>query len=132
MYGARTPLDLVFKDDLFENWPRMADTAVHITVDRGSGDWTGNVGFVPPYLEECAFGTENKMVFLCGPPIMITLCMKSLEKMGFSDGQVITTLEMRMKCGVGKCGRCNIGDKYVCVDGPVFSKAELKDMPDEM
>jgi NAD(P)H-flavin reductase len=132
LYGARSYDDLVFKEDLFEVWPKMPDTKVHVTVDRGSADWTGNVGFVPPYLEECAFSPKNSMVVLCGPPIMIELCMKSLEKMGFDDKQVITTLEMRMQCGIGKCGRCNIGSKLVCVDGPVFSKAELAGLPLEI
>ncbi|MCL2008816.1 MAG: FAD/NAD(P)-binding protein [Treponema sp.] len=132
LYGARSYDDLVFKDDIFNVWPKMPDTKLHITVDRGSDEWKGNVGFVPPYLEECAFSPKDCMVVLCGPPIMINMCMKSLEKMGFTDEQVITTLEMRMQCGVGKCGRCNIGSKLVCVDGPVFSKAELADMPQEM
>ena len=72
------------------------------------------------------------MAVLCGPPIMINMCLKSLEKMGFADDQIVTTLEMRMKCGIGKCGRCNIGSKYVCLDGPVFTKAQLNELPGEM
>lgn len=132
LYGSRSYDDLVFKEDLFENWPKQPDTKLHITVDRGSPEWTGNVGFVPPYLEECAFSPENTMAVLCGPPIMINMCLKSLAKMEFSDEQIITTLEMRMQCGIGKCGRCNIGSKYVCIDGPVFSRAELNELPEEM
>lgn len=132
LYGARSYDDLVFKEDLFENWPKEPDTQVHVTVDRGTPEWTGNVGFVPPYLEECAFSPENCMAVLCGPPIMINMCLKSLAKMGFSDEQIVTTLEMRMQCGIGKCGRCNIGSKYVCLDGPVFTRAELNDLPEEM
>jgi NAD(P)H-flavin reductase len=131
LYGARSYDDLVFKDDLFEVWPKLPDVKVHVTVDRGSPEWNGNVGFVPAYLEECAFSPENCVAVVCGPPIMIELGMKSLEKMGFTDDQVITTLEMRMKCGVGKCGRCNVGSKYVCIDGPVFSKAQLAELPPE-
>ena len=131
LYGSRSYDDLVFKEDLFENWPKEPDTKLHITVDKGSPGWEGNVGFVPPYLEECAFSPDNRVAVLCGPPIMISLCLKSLEKMGFSDEQIVTTLEMRMQCGIGKCGRCNIGSKYVCIDGPVFTNAELKQLPDE-
>lgn len=131
LYGSRSYNDLVFKEDLFENWPKQPDTKMHITVDRGSPEWNGNVGFVPPYLEECAFSPENCMAVLCGPPIMINMCLKSLAKMGFAPEQIITTLEMRMQCGIGKCGRCNIGSKYVCLDGPVFSLAELNELPEE-
>jgi NAD(P)H-flavin reductase len=132
LYGARSPEDLVFKKDLFENWPKIADCKVHVTVDRGNPEWEGNVGFVPDYMEELAFSPENRMVVLCGPPIMIKFCLQKLTRMGFSPEQVITTLEMRMKCGIGKCGRCNIGSKYVCLDGPVFSMAELNELPDEI
>jgi len=131
VYGARTPGDLCFKEDLFENWPQQPDTSVHITVDNGDADWKGNVGFVPAFVESLGFVPENAMVVLCGPPIMIKFTLAGLSKLGFADHQVITTLEMRMKCGIGKCGRCNIGSKYVCLDGPVFSLAELQELPDE-
>jgi len=132
LYGARSYDDLVFKDDLLENWPKEPDTKLHITVDRPSPHWQGNVGFVPPFLEECAFKPEGCTAVLCGPPIMIEMCLKSLAKMGFADEQIVTTLEMRMQCGIGKCGRCNIGSKYVCLDGPVFTQAELRQLPQEM
>ena len=131
LYGARSKEDLVFKDDLFKNWPHCPDTIVHVTVDRGDEDWDGNVGFVPAYLEELAFQPRNRKVVLCGPPIMIKYCSESLIRMGFKKENVITTLEMRMKCGIGKCGRCNIGSKFICLDGPVFTLAELEQLPDE-
>ncbi|MDR1028824.1 MAG: FAD/NAD(P)-binding protein [Clostridiales Family XIII bacterium] len=129
LYGSRSYGDLVFKEDIFDHWPKACNT--HITIDIEEDGWDGHVGFVPSYLEEKAFSPEGKAVVLCGPPIMITFCLISLAKMGFSKENVITTLEMRMKCGVGKCGRCNIGSKYVCLDGPVFTMAELEDLPDE-
>lgn len=132
VYGARSPEDLVFKNDLFEEWPIQPDTQVHITVDKGCADWSGHVGFCPAYLEELNFPIENKIVVLCGPPIMIKLASQSLQKMGFANEQIVTTLEMRMKCGIGKCGRCNIGSKYVCLDGPVFTLSELEELPEEM
>lgn len=131
IYGARSPEDLCFKDDLFENWPKEKDTQVHVTVDKGNDEWKGNVGFVPSFLEQVNPDPKGKMVVLCGPPIMIKFCLQSLDKMGYTDDQVITTLEMRMKCGIGKCGRCNIGSKYICLDGPVFTMAELKNLPNE-
>ncbi|MDD2569194.1 MAG: FAD/NAD(P)-binding protein [Clostridia bacterium] len=131
LYGARSAKDLVFKEDLYTNWPAMKDTKVHITVDCDDEELACHVGFVPAYLEELAFKPDNRMVVLCGPPIMIKFCLDSLTKMGFSNDQVITTLEMRMKCGIGKCGRCNIGSKYICLDGPVFTMAELEGLPQE-
>ena len=131
LYGARSFDDLVFKDDILNNWPKEPNTQLHVTVDRGSSNWNGNVGFVPPYLEECAFTPKGRVVVLCGPPVMINMCLNSLSKMGFADEQIVTTLEMRMQCGIGKCGRCNIGSKYVCVDGPVFTLAELRMLPNE-
>ena len=129
LYGSRSCADLVFKEDLFENWPAAAN--LHITVDAAEDGWDGHVGFVPGYLEEKGFPPENRACILCGPPVMIRFCLESLQRMGFEKENIITTLEMRMKCGIGKCGRCNIGSKYVCLDGPVFTMAELDGLPDE-
>ena len=129
LYGSRSYADLVFKEDLFKNWPPLLNT--HITIDAAESGWEGNVGFVPAFLEEKGFSPENRACILCGPPIMIKFCLGALERMGFSKENIITTLEMRMKCGIGKCGRCNIGSKYVCLDGPVFTMAELDGLPDE-
>ncbi|MFA5536314.1 MAG: FAD/NAD(P)-binding protein [Bacillota bacterium] len=131
IYGARSPEDLCFKEDLFENWLKVRDTQVHVTVDKGDDNWKGNVGFVPAFLEEINPTPENTIALTCGPPIMIKFVLQSLAKMNFQPEQIVTTLEMRMKCGVGKCGRCNIGSKYVCLDGPVFTLAELNEMPSE-
>ena len=131
LYGARSKNDICFKEDCLENWPKEPDTDVYITTDVLSDDWEGHVGFVPAYIEEIGFHPEGKKVVLCGPPIMIKLGSESLLKLGFAREDVITTLELRMKCGIGKCGRCNIGSKYVCLDGPVFTLAELDELPDE-
>lgn len=131
VYGARSSKDLVQKVELFENWPKAKDTHVHLTVDVASDDWDGHVGFVPAFLEELNPSPEGKATITCGPPIMIKFVLQSLAKMGYKPENIITTLEMKMKCGIGKCGRCNIGDKYVCKSGPVFSLAELQTMPNE-
>ena len=101
----------------------------------GRGDieqegWDGHVGFVPSYLKELAFDT-NRTALLCGPPIMIKFTLAGLEELGFKRDQVYTTFELKMKCALGKCGRCNIGDKYVCKDGPVFRFDELDELPNE-
>jgi sulfhydrogenase subunit gamma (sulfur reductase) len=130
LYGARTPGDLVQTKDIFENWPSRPNTDVYLTVDREVEGWKGHVGFVPSYIKEVGFST-NKVALVCGPPIMIKFVLQTLEEMGFKKDQVYTTLELKMKCGVGKCGRCNIGDKYVCKDGPVFRCDEIDELPDE-
>lgn len=129
IYGARSKADLCFKEDLFENWPKVPNMEVFVTIDREEEGWDGHVGFVPSYVEELAF--KPQVTVVCGPPIMIKFTLPGLQKMGFADKDIITTLEMRMKCGVGKCGRCNIGSKYVCLDGPVFTLEEMKDLPQE-
>lgn len=133
LYGARSPIDLCFKEELFSIWPKEKDTKVYLTVDRAldEDDWGGNVGLVPHYLEEINPSPKGCISFTCGPPIMIKYVLLSMEKLGFTPEQIITTLEMKMKCGIGKCGRCNIGSKYVCLDGPVFSLKELQELPAE-
>lgn len=131
LYGARTYQDLVFKEELFNIWPKMLETQVHTTLDVRSEGWEGKVGVVPKILRELNPQKENTVTFTCGPPIMIKYTLEALKELGFSDENIITTLEMKMKCGIGKCGRCNIGDKFVCLDGPVFSLKELKAFPQE-
>lgn len=131
IYGARSPADLCFKDDLFNNWPKVENCRVDVTVDRGDDTWQGHEGFVPAFVEELKPKPEGKVAITCGPPIMIKFVLQSMEKLGFKDEQIVTTLEMRMKCGIGKCGRCNLGSCYVCLDGPVFTLAQLKKLPNE-
>ena len=132
VYGARSTDDLVYKRELQE-WVDMPDVSTVLTVDPGGEDesWKGEVGFVPTVLEKVNPSPENAVVITCGPPIMIKFVLVSLSKMRFAPDQIVTTLEMKMKCGLGKCGRCNIGPAYVCKHGPVFDYAELRELPDE-
>lgn len=132
VYGARTVNDLVYKSELKE-WEDRPDVKMVTTVDPGgqSADWKGEVGFVPAIVEKIAPTSENTIAIVCGPPVMIKFTFPVLERLGFRDDQVYTTLENRMKCGVGKCGRCNVGKLYICKDGPVFSKEELNLIPAE-
>jgi sulfhydrogenase subunit gamma (sulfur reductase) len=125
LYGARTPQDLCFKYDL-EAWNRNPTVKVITTVDAGDKTWKGKVGLVPVVLQELGPSPANALAVTCGPPIMIRYTLLALEKLGFTPPQIWTTLEMKMKCGVGKCGRCNIGPLYVCKDGPVFSFEEIR------
>jgi NAD(P)H-flavin reductase len=132
VYGARTVADLVYKHELTE-WQAMSGIKTVVTVDPGgeTPDWNGEVGFVPTVVEKTAPVSENTVAIICGPPIMIKFTLPVLQKLGFKDENIVTTLENRMKCGLGKCGRCNVGSVYVCKDGPVFNYSQLKDLPDE-
>ncbi|MBT1071319.1 FAD/NAD(P)-binding protein [Pelotalea chapellei] len=132
VYGARTQADLVYKRELQE-WEQRGDVRLVKTVDPGGNgpDWDGQVGFVPTILAETAPSADNTIALVCGPPVMIKFTLPVLEKLCFGDDQVYTTLENRMKCGLGKCGRCNVGNVYVCKDGPVFTAAQVKAMPME-
>lgn len=124
LWAARSPDLLIFTDE-YEGWRSAPDTSVHLTVDRGYEDWTGNVGLITELLEQVHPSFDNAVTITCGPPIMIHFVTLTLRKLGFALDQMLTTLEARMHCGVGKCGRCNIGGKYVCVDGPVFWQSEI-------
>ncbi len=130
LYGSRSMDDLVQLKEIQEEWMNTPGVNVHLTIDREQEGWEGHVGFVPAYLKELEFSTD-KTVLVCGPPIMIKFTLAGLIEMGFDKTQVYTTLELRMKCGVGKCGRCNIGSKYVCKDGPVFRCDEIDELPPE-
>ncbi|MGD1995640.1 MAG: FAD/NAD(P)-binding protein [Anaerolineae bacterium] len=124
LWAARSPDLLVFTDE-FDDWRSAPDTELRVTVDEGDDDWTGNVGLITELLEEVAPPSENAIAITCGPPIMIHFVFLTLQKLGFTPQQKLTTLEARMHCGVGKCGRCNLGEKFVCADGPVFWQHEI-------
>lgn len=124
LYGARTPKDLVFKDEL-ERWSKVKDVEVHTTVDCRDDDWCGCVGVVGALLNKIK-PCSDAVAVTCGPPIMIRFVSRDLSNMGFTDDRIILSMERMMKCGVGKCGHCNIGEKYMCVDGPVFTLFEMK------
>ena len=127
-YGARSSRDIMYKAD-FEELARKA--IVQLSVDAAEDGWQGYTGFVPANLMDKAPSPNNAIAITCGPPIMIKFVIQNLQKLGFTDEQIYTTIENKMKCGVGKCGRCNVGKDYVCVKGPVYSWAELKTLPQE-
>ena len=132
LYGARSVDDLVYKTEL-KTWRDMDNVRTLYTVDPGgeTPEWDGEIGFVPTVLEQAKPDPANTVVITCGPPIMIKFVLVSLDSLGFSFDSAYTTLENRMKCGVGKCGRCNVGNVYVCKDGPVFRCSDLTDLPQE-
>jgi NAD(P)H-flavin reductase len=122
--GARTPQDLVFQAE-FPVWMSAPQTKVELTVDRGDDHWKGRVALVPDVVKELAPSPGDAIAIICGPPIMIRFTIAKLRNLGFKDDQIVTTLEAKMKCGLGKCARCNIGEKYVCQDGPVFTLEQI-------
>jgi NAD(P)H-flavin reductase len=130
VYGAKSEAELVYKDELAE-WVARDDIRTVLTVDPGgqSPNWKGKVGFVPSVLKETPIAAANCVAVVCGPPIMIKFSLPALGEKGFALDRVYTTLENRMKCGIGKCGRCNVGPAYVCKDGPVFTAEQLAHLP---
>jgi NAD(P)H-flavin reductase len=133
LYGARSVADLVYKRELTE-WEKRKDVKLIRTVDPGgeTPEWDGKIGFVPTVLEESGIkGDANSVAVVCGPPIMIKLTIPVLKKIGFLPGKIYTTLENKMKCGLGKCGRCNVGNFYVCKHGPVITAEKLETLPAE-
>jgi NAD(P)H-flavin reductase len=130
VYGARTPLDLVYVNEL-EEWAKRDRVRVIQCVDPGgeSPGWTGEVGFVPHVFERSEVPAGNAVALVIGPPVMIKATLPVLDRMGMKPLDVYTSLENRMKCGVGKCGRCNAGPVYVCKEGPVFTLEQLQRLP---
>ncbi len=117
--GARSPSDLVFVNE-YESWSALPNTKLELTVDRGDANWKGRVALIPAVVKELQLSPDNTVAIICGPPIMIRFVLVELKALGFAPQQIVTTLEAKMKCGLGKCARCNVGEKYICQDGPVF------------
>jgi NAD(P)H-flavin reductase len=132
IYGARTPGMLLYRDELTA-WEKRDDIRMHITVDATDDpEWKYHIGFVPTITDQKApEGNADTYAIVCGPPIMIKFTQPVLDKLNYAHENIIMSLEMRMKCGIGICGRCNIGTEYVCKEGPVFSLDQLNRMPKE-
>lgn len=127
LYGARTPRDLVYKEEL-RAWAARGDVELRVTVDRGDPEWQGHVGVVPTLFERVRLQPASTLAFVCGPPVMIHFVVQDLLQRGFPEEAVISTLERMMQCGVGKCNHCTIGHRYVCRDGPVFSYRQMREL----
>jgi len=131
--GARTVADLVYKAEMRE-WERIERVRVVRTVDPGgeTPGWDGEVGLIPDVFERLRPEPDGRIVVVCGPPIMLRFMLVALDRLGFPPEHVVTTLENKMKCGVGLCGRCNVGRFFVCLDGPVITAAKLKSLPADL
>ena len=130
IYGSRSKQDLVDYEEILNEWSAEDGIDVHLTIDREQPEWDGHVGFVPNYVTELKPDVTSTVI-MCGPPVMIKFTLSGLMNLGFQKNTIYTTLELKMKCGLGKCGRCNIGNKYVCKDGPVFRLDQLDELPNE-
>ena len=124
LWAARHPSLLVFTDE-YDEWRAAPDTALHLTVDQPDEGWKGSTGIITELLAKVAPSPENAVTITCGPPIMIYYVTKLLAELGFAAKDNYVTLEARMHCGLGKCGRCNLGEKLICVDGPVFNMEDV-------
>jgi anaerobic sulfite reductase subunit B len=122
LYGARTPGDLLYTDELV-GW--AAQATVEVTVDAAATDWLGRVGVVPQLLERAPFDAEEASAFVCGPEVMIHYTVEALRARGIPDERIFLSLERDMRCGVGLCGHCQLGPTLICRDGPVYSQAEV-------
>jgi len=133
LYGARTPSDIIFKED-HPSWGRIPDTTLLLTVDSvpEGQEWAYHVGVVTSLFGKMGTTPRDSLALICGPEIMMRFAVKGLLARGFQEDQICLSMERRMRCGIARCGHCQLGSKYVCKDGPVFSYREIKDLPDHM
>lgn len=131
LYGARTPSELLFKNEL-KLWGERDDVELYLTVDRGDETWTGNTGVITTLFRDISVYPRNTVAVTCGPPVMYRFVLMELFGKGISEGNIWLSLERRMKCGVGKCGHCQINNVYACQSGPVFSYKEIKGLEEAL
>lgn len=131
LYGARNPAELLFKDEL-DKWSKRDDLELHLTVDRGNENWPGNVGVITTLFKHISVNPRNMVAVTCGPPVMYRFVLMELLGKGISEGNIYLSLERRMKCGIGKCGHCQINNVYACQSGPVFPYPEIKGLEEAL
>jgi sulfite reductase subunit B len=130
LYGAKTPDEICYKDEI-KSWKKFNNTEVLLTVDTPTEEWDSNVGVVTTLMDKAKLDPGNCTLYVCGPPIMLHFVILRLLENQFNERDIYVSLERYMQCGIGKCGHCNIGDKFVCIDGPVFSYNEIKNLPEK-
>jgi sulfhydrogenase subunit gamma (sulfur reductase) len=131
LYGAKRPAELLFRDEL-EQWAARDDVEFHVTVDRGDETWTGNIGVITTLFPKITVDPRNTVAVTCGPPIMYRFVLMEMLGKGIPETQIYLSLERRMKCGVAKCGHCQINNLYACKEGPVFTYAQIKNIPEAL
>ncbi len=131
LYGARDPSQILFRQEI-EQWEARDDVEFHVTVDRADASWQGHVGVITTLVPPLRLDVSRTVALVCGPPVMFKYAIMALRSKGLSDEQIYLSLEGHMKCGLGKCGRCQVGHLYVCYDGPVFCYADIKDIKEAL
>ena len=131
LFGARTPKEQLFLDEL-ALWKERKDVEYLETVDRGDEEWKGNVGVITTLFPKINVDSQRTYALIVGPPVMYRFAILEAKTKGIPDDQIIVSLERRMKCGVGKCGHCQIQNLYVCQDGPVFRYSEIKGLKEAL
>jgi sulfhydrogenase subunit gamma (sulfur reductase) len=131
LYGTKHPSEILYNEELLE-WADRDDVEFHMTVDRGDENWTGNVGVITTLVPRITVNPRNTVAATCGPPIMYRFMLMELLGLGIPETQIYLSLERRMKCGVGKCGHCQINELYCCQDGPVFRYADIKGLEEAL
>ena len=131
LYGARNPSELLFKDEL-ETWRKREDVELRVTVDRGDETWKGHTGVITTLFKDVSVNPRNTIAITCGPPVMYKFVLMELFGKGILEGNIYLSLERRMKCGIGKCGHCQINSVYACQSGPVFSYRDLKGLEEAL
>jgi sulfhydrogenase subunit gamma (sulfur reductase) len=124
IFGARSPEDILFKEDL-EKWQKAKDIVLYTAIDIPHEGWEGRVGLIPAVVRDVNIKPDDRIAVICGPPVMIRFTVAAMKDLGWPEHSIYTTLEMKMQCGIGQCGRCNIGEKFICKDGPVFRLDEI-------
>jgi NAD(P)H-flavin reductase len=127
LYGARSP-DLFIFDSERAEWEKRKDIEYRVTVDRPAPGWTGHVGVITTLVPDLVLDLPKTEAVIVGPPIMYKFAILALRSKGLRDEQIWVSLERKMKCGVGKCGHCQINNVYVCQEGPVFNYGKIKDL----
>ncbi len=131
LFGARTPSDRLFVSELSQ-WAARNDVEFLETVDRADASWKGNVGVITTLFPKCTIDPARTICAIVGPPIMYKFTIIEAKKKGLADEHIYMSLERRMKCGVGKCGHCQIDHLYCCKDGPVFTYAQVKELSEAL
>jgi sulfhydrogenase subunit gamma (sulfur reductase) len=131
LYGARNPSELLFKDEL-ELWSKREDVELMVTVDRGDESWKGHTGVITTLFRDVSVNPRNTIAITCGPPVMYKFVLMELQGKGILEGNIYLSLERKMKCGIGKCGHCQINNVYACQSGPVFSYREIKGLEEAL
>jgi NAD(P)H-flavin reductase len=129
LYGCKSPAERLFTREL-ASWAARKDVTFLETVDRGDGEWKGNVGVITTLIPKVEVDPSSVQAVVCGPPVMYRFVLMELAALGVPDDHVYVSLERRMKCGVGKCGHCQINGLYTCMDGPVFRYSAVKETPE--